>query len=135
MVTNYIWKDTAYVTSAETLDWTLVQDGTTVASGVSHLRPGEEWLKVYVNRLAEDWLESTYPSATGLTTDDGACMDFTLQDSSGNTLGTYRFILGSVGEVREGISSDPVNGHADCRQRIFAGGYFASATNVTIQGI
>ena len=134
MVTEYIWKDTAYTTSADTLDWKVEYKGTELVSGVSIKRPGEEYVHVYVNRLVEDILKSSYPQATGVTTDTGAYGDFVLKDSSGTTLETYRFILGSDGNVKTGIANEPVNGHADVRQRLFVGGWFPTAKNVTIQG-
>lgn len=134
MVTSYIWKDVAYVTSAETLDWRIVLSGDVIASGVSERRPDRETVTVYPNRIVEDWLTATFPETTGVTVDQGSFGDFILQDSSGTTLETYRFILGSDGDVIEGIANDPVDGCADPRQRLFIGGYFPSATSINITG-
>lgn len=134
MVTSYIWKDVAYTVSADTLDWMVVSNGSTLVSGVSDRRPDKQEITIYVNRLVEDYLKSEFPRTTGVTVDGTAMLDCTLQDSSGTTLETYRFILGSKGDVVEGIANDPVDGRADPRQKIFVGGYFSTATNVTIQG-
>ena len=134
MVTSYIWQDVAYVTSAETLDWRITMNGTEVASGVSERRPGQEEVTVYPNRIVEDLLYATFPGllAGDFEVDQGASALFALEDSSGNTLETYRFVLGSEGDVIEGIANDPVDGCADPRQWLFIGGYFPTATQVNI---
>lgn len=134
MVTSYIWQDVAYVTSAETLDWRIVLSGDVIASGVSELRPGQEVITVYPNRIVEDWLTATFPETTGVTVDQGSFGDFILQDSSGTTLETYRFILGSEGEIKFGIANDPVDGCADPRQFLLAGGFFPVNTSINITG-
>ena len=97
MVTNPIWKDTIYQTSASTLQYRINVDGNTVFSGRAYKMPNASNLEINVNRICQNYLSNELPlEFTGVTAttsypNDNAVKDFVLLDNNGNELETYRF--------------------------------------------
>ena len=132
MVTRSVNEDVAYTASTSPLEWKVTYSGETVVEGVSVMRPDQTSVSIYPNRLVEDLLESTFPTATGVTQDEGACKVFTLETSGGTTLEQYTFINSSTPVSGTTFLSEPVNGHADPRQWLYLTRCSATAGNINV---
>ena len=134
MVKKFIWEDTPYTYSGNTLEWYVTVAGEKVFESVSTSFPGESGLTIYVNRLIEDWYEcEPFDVANGMH--DGNLLDVNLYDSTDTLLESYRFIFSSDGEWDGGdvLLSEPINGHLDPRAKFFMTYYANSAKTINIQ--
>lgn len=137
-----VWEDTYYEYSGSTLHCRVKKDGVKVCDIYAEAFPDGRPIKVYVNRLAKDYLSNGgfNPTATGLTADSEATAVFSLIrliESGGTytedvTLGDITIVYG-FGNLSEGLVSEPVNGHADVRMNLPLSVFFLAGTNITIE--
>ena len=118
---DYIFssEDLFYESSASTLDFKVEADGVEVYEAHAEQFPDGTPIRIYINRIAKDYLShGTLPTATGLTTDGGAfkLFDITTPDSVGSV-----WVADGHGKNMEDgkIFSDPINGLADQRMFLF----------------
>lgn len=132
-----VWIDDAYEYSGDTLHYRVRMNGMKIYEGVA---TAEDFpIRIYLNRIAQGYLESTFPETTGVTQDKGASAVFTLNEMTysggswveGNTLYQETYIDAYEG-VYEGCMAQPINGHADVRQRIFYTSYNEQETTIEI---
>lgn len=92
----------------------------TVFSGKAWVRPGEGYIKININRIAQNYLYSDLPdlnSVTGTVTYENkyAYRDFYLVNSANTTVSAYTFLLDySYEDVDFSTThsmSEPINGH------------------------
>lgn len=121
-----VWKNTekSVTWTASPYTYSIVMADTpesiTVFSGKAWVRPGEEFLKININNIAQNYLTSDLPDLreiTSNTTYDNiyACRQFYLVDSQNVTSDTYNFLLDysyeDVDMTRRHNMSEPINGH------------------------
>lgn len=119
MVTNPIWKDTEYTTSADTLTYTIRVDGTPIFMGRAFKYPDADNLVININRVCQNYLSNelpeVFPAISSTTTyyNTDAYRDFVLYDSNGVQLETFRFYYDW--SYDDAFSSDTrsstINGH------------------------
>ena len=134
MVKKFIWEDTPYEYSGNTLEWYLSVGGQKVMEGTSVSFPQETGVTIYVNRLVDDWFEGeAMDVSNGMHA--GNMLDVELRDSGDTLLESYRFVYASDGEWDgdDVMLSDPINGHLDPRAKFFMTYYANSATTINIQ--
>lgn len=127
-----VWIDDAYEYSGQTLHYRVKMNGNKIYEGIA---TAEDFpIKIYLNRIAQGYLQSTFPQETGVTQDTGASAVFSLVRLSGSTeaevLYTQTYI-DAYGSVFGGFMAQPINGRADARQRLFYTTY--SVTGGTIE--
>ena len=134
MAVKNVWIDDAYDYSGQTLHYRIKKDGFTIVEEEASARDFP--IKIYLNRVAQAYLESTFPENSGVTQDKGAYAEFALVEMSGDTesrtLYAVTYINAYAGEFRTAMTN-PVNGHADPRQRIFYTSYNNSGTTITVE--
>ena len=118
---DYIFssEDLFYEASASTLDFKVEANGVEVYEAHAEQFPDGTPIRVYINRIAKDYLShGTLPTATGMTTDNGAfkLFDIKTPDSVGSV-----WILDGNGKNMQNnkIFCDPINGVADQRMYLF----------------
>lgn len=121
-----VWEDTYYEYSGDTLYFRVKMDGSTVFDGYAEGFPDGSPIRIYVNRIAVDYLsdDAFRPDVTGLTENTGAMANFELFKLvlNGGTyeedekLGDIYIYYGS--DRADGIAAVPVNGHADSRMKL-----------------
>lgn len=132
-----VWEDTYYQHTGETLYYKVKINGDDFKRGIAVSLPDGTLPRVYVNRIAVEWLDrADMPQETGITADSGACCDLTLVAcNSGfteqDTVGTIRIVDGWHGSVRT-LLSEPINGHADMRMELPLSFYSESGETVDI---
>lgn len=122
-----VWEDTYYEYSGETLNFRLKMDGRNVFDGYAEGFPDGTPIRVYVNRIAVDYLsdDAFRPDVTGLTENTGAMANFELFQltlSGGSyeedvKLGDIYIYYGQE-KISEGTAAEPINGHADSRMKL-----------------
>lgn len=130
----YAHEDTYLEYTGDTLDFYVKRDGTTVYQGYAERFPDGRPIRIYINRIAQDYLESDgfNPSLTGLQADSGASANFSITTTGGTPLGDVRVMNGwNENLSAHQLLSTPVNGHADRRMYLPASSYHN--TNATIQ--
>lgn len=132
-----IKEDFYYTTSAETLTYTIFTDGTAIYNGKAYRNPSDGMIRINVAQRVRDYLGNEMPDFRNLVGDvvfnEGSVMTFTITDEYGTVLETYTVLLDYEGEWDGGDKalSDPINFHADMRQKIFYTAY--SSTGGTIE--
>lgn len=119
MVYSPIYKDTYYTTSDTSLAYKIYANGTLIYSGKAFKMPNETNLKININKICQDYLHQDFEDIlNGSTTmrNYDACVDFILQNDSGTTLETYRFLYCwdydfTWNRTASTTLSLPVNGH------------------------
>lgn len=109
-VKGSVWIDTVYSSSTEELEYKIKDAGNNVlVEGLAVSRPDAP-AEVYVNRVAEPFLEHKFSTATGLTSAPDALRVFRLYNSGSTLLETYTFLRAYDGEWNgnDAILSDPV---------------------------
>lgn len=118
-------KDFYYESSVSSLTYVILVDDSPVYWGKAFKSPNESKLRVNVGRRIGDYLESHMPDFREF---DGVVVPhpkqlrvFTLKDSVGQVLEEYTVLMEWTGEWNAyyGPISQPINGHADPRQKIF----------------
>lgn len=119
---KYIWIDDAYNFSGDTLYYCVKKDGVKIYEGVAIAQDFP--IRIFLNRIAQGYIESTFPQQSGVTQDKGAYGTFSLVQMNngveGATLYSQTYLDGYDGvfEGDYGTLSEPINGHADPRQRL-----------------
>lgn len=132
MVYAPIYKDTYYVTTADTLTYTIELDGGVIYSGRAVKFPDADNLRININKVCNNYLESDmselFDSESSYTINLNACRVFDLKNGNGVTLQQYTFLFdydyGHNWSGGETTLSEPVNGH-------FVSGMLKPKTNVT----
>lgn len=128
-----VWQDDAYEYSGQTLHYCVKMNGTKIYDGIATARDFP--IRIYLNRIAQGYIESEFPDATGVTQDTGASAVFSLVRLSGDTedgvLYTQTY-LDAYDGYYEGSMAQPINGHADARQRLFYTSYNEQQTTITV---
>lgn len=119
-----VWEDTYLEYAGDTLDFRVYKDDVPVYSGYAERFPDGTPIRVYINRIARDYLFNGVfdPSVTGLTQDSGACAEFSVVQMNGGV----ETVFGEIGVVNafngaaiNGLLNEPINTHADMRQKCF----------------
>ena len=132
-----VWVDDAYDYSGQTLHYRIKMNGTTIAEEKASARDFP--IKIYLNRVAQAYLESTFPENSGVTQDTGASAEFSIVEMSGDTETnvlyeqTYSVQYSYKWGLVLGLMTYPINGHADPRQRLFFTSYNNDNTTITIE--
>ena len=97
MVTAPVYKDIAYVYTGGSLVYSITLNGETIFNGKAYAAPGEDAIRININRICENYLnnydiEAILTNRTGGYTAYDAFREFLLLDESGNTLETYDFL-------------------------------------------
>lgn len=111
-----VWRDNVYSSNADEIHYRIRENGLfgpLVTEGLATSRPNAP-VEIYVNRLVEPFLESSFSTATGLTTSPNAMREVYLYQVNPNTsetlLGDYVVLRDYAGDWdgSETILSDPV---------------------------
>lgn len=95
MITSPIYKDTIYIHSGATLDYSIELNGTTIFRGKAYAAPGEDTISININRICENYLDNYDIEpvfAGGGGTAWNAFRTFLLKDSGDTTLEEYQFL-------------------------------------------
>lgn len=128
---NYIYTalDEFVEASGETIPFALKRDGETVLTGVARQFPDGRPIKFYLNRLAEEYLDTTgwenllfstgvTVFSTGITLNPEAGATFSLENTEAEEEICSAFVIKGYG-TETGITSKPINGKADPRMFLF----------------
>lgn len=132
-----VWIDDAFPYSGQTLHYCVYRNNDKIYEGEATAQDFP--IVIYLNRIAQDYLESTFPAEYGANQDTGAYGAFRLVEMTrsgsewveGRTLYSATYIDAWGGENGQ-IMASPINGHADMRQRVLFSSYNDSATTITI---
>ena len=127
-----IWNDTDFTLSGQTRPVRITVDGKEIFRGVLNAYPNEEDVSMLINKVCEPFLEMDYPENTGVTSHPKAYRVFTVEDWSGNTLGSQDFIYDWSYEAWRPVMSDPVNGKLDPRMRLLYTMWMSAAGDVNV---
>lgn len=95
MITSPIYKDTIYTYSGSSLEYSIELNGTTIFRGKAYAAPGEDEIKININRICENYLDNYDIEpvfAGGGGTAWNAFRTFLLKDSGDTTLEEYHFL-------------------------------------------
>ena len=121
-----IWKDTYYQVpaSASPFSYTISVDGNTIYSGKAFVAPNEQYIKIKVNTICQDYLMGKFPgihNMMGSIDETEATRTFTIHNSGGTALSSYTFtndwsydITGYTLNYTE-FKSHPINLHKNDR--------------------
>lgn len=121
---NYIYTalDEFVEASGETIPFALKRDGETVLTGVARQFPDGRPIRFYLNRLAEEYLDTTgwenLLFSTGVTTNPEAGATFTLRNMGNYTDICSAYVIKGLG-VYGGLTCEPIDGKADPRMLLF----------------
>ena len=134
MVTAPIYKDTYYTASTSVLQYTIYCGDNIVFSGRAYRMPSQDNIKININKVCKDYLHQDLDSILGGSssqTNDYACRTFTLKNSGGTTLETYKFLLDwdydHTWSGQSATLSEKINGH-------YASGQYKLSTSVSTGG-
>lgn len=134
MVKTPIYRDTYYTTNSSTLSYTIECNGATIFSGRAYRMPSGDNIKININKICKDYLSQDIDSIIGGSssqTNANACLDFTLKNSGGTTLETYRFLYDwdydHSWTGQSATLSEKINGH-------YASGQWKLSTSVSTAG-
>lgn len=121
---NYIYTalDEFVEASGETKHFALTKNGEHVFEGVARQFPDGRPIRFYLNRLAEEYLDTTgwenLLFSTGVTVNPEAGATFEiLQDEHPYTL-CSAYVIKGYGTTT-GLTSEPIDGKADPRMKVF----------------
>lgn len=122
-ITNPVWKDTFYTTSAASASYHITLDGRTIFSGKAVKYPDAQTLQINLNKVCRNYLESDIaelledmPSSNTTLTHPASQLTFKLY-VSGSNVNDYRFYqdysyTGEKANTGSSINvSNPINGH------------------------
>ena len=139
MVTSPIWKDVSYSSSTTPLKYTISVDDTEIFNGIAYARPNTDHVVFNINKICQNWLGSVLPDIrtfTGTFTHENAFRTFTLKNSGGTTLETYKFLYDwSYDNYFTGQTCSlnrPINGKSAYGQIQFATNFNGSAVTTTV---
>lgn len=133
----YVWEDTYYEYSGDTLDFRVKKNGTTVYEGYAEQFPDGSSIRIYINRIAREFLFNGdfNPASAGTQSDSAATATFALYRVSGTSetqLGSIVVCMGGLGTLAQGVISEPVNGHADFRMHLPLSVFMNNSGSITI---
>lgn len=140
MAVKNVWIDDAYDYSGQTLHYRVKMNGNAIEEGIASARDFP--IRIYLNRVAQAYLESSFPEATGVTRDEGAYAEFSLVEMSGDTESTTLYTVTYVNAYSEAVNysetvsrylSRSINWHADPRQRLYFTIFNNSQTTITVE--
>lgn len=109
MVISPIYKDTCYYYAGSALTYSVSLNGSTIFNGRAYSAPGEGSICININRICENYLnnydiDDVLKELSSQVTAFEAFRTFTLKDSNGTTLETYKFLYNYDygGEFRQG---------------------------------
>jgi hypothetical protein len=132
-----VWFDDAYDYSGQTLHYRIKMNGNAIEDGIASARDFP--IRIYLNRVAQAYLKSTFPYVSGVTQDADATAEFSLVEMSGDTETrtlyeqTYSAQYSYRWPLVLGLMTYPINGHADPRQRLFFTSFNNNSTTITIE--
>lgn len=111
-----IWKDTYYTASTSILEYYITDGINTIFSGKAYAYPDTGIVKININRICQNHLNSELPYSvfstnSGNITLSDAVKTFYLYDSNGSQLATYQFINDWSYSSSASTLSSPINGH------------------------
>ena len=150
-----IWKDTYYNVPSSASPYTysvrlktgrqIIINGTTtdevvtVFNGKAYVRPGDEFIRINLNHIAQNYLSSDLPDLRDITattqyTNTEACREFYICDEDGDTAATYNFLLDySYEDINLSTNqnlSEPINGHGTPGMLFLSTAFSASSLSV-----
>lgn len=150
-----IWKDTYYNVPSSASPYTysvklktgrqIIINGTatdeiiTVFNGKAYVRPGDEFIRININHIAQNYLSSDLPDLRDITattqyTNTEACREFYICNENGNTAATYNFLLDySYEDIDLSVNQDlsvVVNGHGAPGMLYLSTAFVASSLTV-----
>lgn len=137
---TFTWNtDTVYTYTGDTLDYYVTSGEIMVYEGRAVKSPSKSGIEINLRKIAEDWLEMEFRDFLemngALYHHEDAFRSFTLYRSSdGTVLYEFNCVINDLGVPVSGISNDPVDGKADCRQKLFVT-YFGNWTGDTTEDI
>lgn len=128
MAAKNIWIDDAYAYSGQTLHYCIKRNSTKIYEGEATARDFP--IVIYLNRIAQDYLESSFPKELGVNSDPGAGAAFSLVEMvyngyqwvESNVLYCANYIDAWEGKNGQEMAQ-PINGHADPRQKLLYTSY------------
>ncbi len=134
--------DFYYDTTASTLNYYITVNGETIYNGKAVKSPSKDVISIDVGKRVRDYIRINMPDFRNY---DGvvvphpeAMLVFNLYDAqSGGILEQYNVRIDDTKEWRgeEGCLSEPINTHADPRQKIFYGHSSSGETSVDIESV
>lgn len=108
--------------SGETIPFALKRDGEVVLTGVAREFPDGRGIRFYLNRLAEEYLDTTgwenLLFSTGVLTNPEAGGTFTITNTDTDTEICSAYVIKGFG-TETGLTSEPIDGKADPRMLVF----------------
>lgn len=108
--------------SGTTIPFALKRDGETVLEGVAREFPDGRQIRFYLNRLAEEYLDTTCWEnllfSTGVLTNPEAGGTFTITNTDTEEEICSAYVIKGCGTAT-GLTSEPIDGKADPRMHVF----------------
>ena len=109
--------------SGATVPFELERGSEAVYAGVARQFPDGSPIRFYLNRMAEPYLDTSgwngiLFSSTGMTSNPEAGASFSIVEQDSGTTVCSAYVIKGEGTVT-GLTSNPINGLADPRQRLF----------------
>ena len=125
MISQVIWRDTYYTTTADTQQYYLQVNGENIFYGKAYKAPDDDRLRINISKICQDYLDCEMPVSTLTTsamtlTHENAFKVFKMYNENNYPIETYRFLYGwnydnydEVPDPAENVIvlSNPVNGH------------------------
>ena len=95
MVYAPVYKDTYYTSTQASLEYSIEYNGDTIFAGKAYKMPGQSSMKININKVCQNYLHQDISTLfTGATSERNyyAIGDFTLKNSTGGTIETYKFL-------------------------------------------
>ena len=130
---NYIYTalDEFVEVSGDTVPFVLRKDGVTVLEGVARQFPDGRNIRFYLNRLAEEYLDTTgwenLLFSTGVTKNPEAGGLFMIGDTEHNVELCEAYVIKGLGTAT-GLTNEVIDGKADPRMLIFLSNAGAAKT-------
>lgn len=129
--------DAVFSYSGDTLDYYVTTGEDLVTSGSVRRSPADEYIRINLREIAEDWLWMEFRDFLPMDGEEyrheDAFRTFKLYDSDNNLLQEFNCVISEL-PIDSGVWNAPVNGHADCRQKLFVG-YFGNWTGDTEEDV
>lgn len=119
--------DFYYDSPVSTLNYYITVKGETIYRGKAVKSPARENISINIGKRVRDWIELNMPDFRDydgvVVPHPDAMLVFNLYDSNDTLLEQYTVIISESKETEEvyGLLSEPINGNADPRQKIFYG--------------
>ena len=125
MISQVIWRDTYYTSTADTQQYSLYVNGENIFNGKAYKAPDEDRLRINISKICQDYLDCDMPintlTVSAMTlTHDNAFKVFKMVNENNVPLETFRFLYGWNYDMNDEIPdpaeseivlSNPVNGH------------------------